>query len=468
MSVKSCEKLEKSMVELTIEVSAADFEAAVEKAYRKQRGQVRLPGFRPGKAPRKMIERMYGDGFFYEEAVNIVLPDAYAGAVKEQELEVVGYPKVELLEVGKNGMSFKAAVAVYPEVTLGQYKGLEAPKGEVNVTEEDINARLGEMAERNSRMVDQDRAVENGDIANIDFKGYLDGVPFEGGEGAGFDLGIGSGQFVPGFEEQLVGMAPGEEKDIDITFPENYHAELAGKAVVFHVKVNAVKVKELPALDDEFAKDVSEEFDTLAQLKEDVAKSLREEREAAANTAFENALMEKVAQGITADIPDAMIEEQTYAFMENFKRQLQSQGLTMEQYMQMANTDEEALLAQAREPAEQQVRMDLAIAAIIKAENIVVTEEDVEAELQRRANEFKMDVETLRKYLGEAMIREQLLRNKVVAVVAESAVPTKLEPQAVETPAEEQPVEKPKRKRTSKKAAAASAEAAEEAPKDAQ
>ena len=468
MSVKSCEKLEKSMVELTIEVSAADFEAAVEKAYRKQRGQVRLPGFRPGKAPRKMIERMYGDGFFYEEAVNIVLPDAYAGAVKEQELEVVGYPKVELLEVGKNGMSFKAAVAVYPEVTLGQYKGLEAPKGEVNVTEEDINARLGEMAERNSRMVDQDRAVENGDIANIDFKGYLDGVPFEGGEGAGFDLGIGSGQFVPGFEEQLVGMAPGEEKDIDITFPENYHAELAGKAVVFHVKVNAVKVKELPALDDEFAKDVSEEFDTLAQLKEDVAKSLREEREAAANTAFENALMEKVAQGITADIPDAMIEEQTYAFMENFKRQLQSQGLTMEQYMQMANTDEEALLAQAREPAEQQVRMDLAIAAIIKAENIVVTEEDVEAELQRRANEFKMDVETLRKYLGEAMIREQLLRNKVVAVVAESAVPTKLEPQAAETPAEEQPVEKPKRKRTSKKAAAASAEAAEEAPKDAQ
>ena len=468
MSVKSCEKLEKSMVELTIEVSAADFEAAVEKAYRKQRGQVRLPGFRPGKAPRKMIERRYGDGFFYEEAVNIVLPDAYAGAVKEQELEVVGYPKVELLEVGKNGMSFKAAVAVYPEVTLGQYKGLEAPKGEVNVTEEDINARLGEMAERNSRMVDQDRAVENGDIANIDFKGYLDGVPFEGGEGAGFDLGIGSGQFVPGFEEQLVGMAPGEEKDIDITFPENYHAELAGKAVVFHVKVNAVKVKELPALDDEFAKDVSEEFDTLAQLKEDVAKSLREEREAAANTAFENALMEKVAQGITADIPDAMIEEQTYAFMENFKRQLQSQGLTMEQYMQMANTDEEALLAQAREPAEQQVRMDLAIAAIIKAENIVVTEEDVEAELQRRANEFKMDVETLRKYLGEAMIREQLLRNKVVAVVAESAVPTKLEPQAAETPAEEQPVEKPKRKRTSKKAAAASAEAAEEAPKDAQ
>ena len=468
MSVKSCEKLEKSMVELTIEVSAADFEAAVEKAYRKQRGQVRLPGFRPGKAPRKMIERMYGDGFFYEEAVNIILPDAYASAVKEQELEVVGYPKVELLEVGKNGMSFKAAVAVYPEVTLGQYKGLEAPKGEVNVTEEDINARLGEMAERNSRMVDQDRAVETGDIANIDFKGYLDGVPFEGGEGAGFDLGIGSGQFVPGFEEQLVGMAPGEEKDIDITFPENYHAELAGKAAVFHVKVNAVKVKELPALDDEFAKDVSEEFDTLAQLKEDVAKSLREEREAAANTAFENALMEKVAQGITADIPDAMIEEQTYAFMENFKRQLQSQGLTMEQYMQMANTDEAALLAQAREPAGQQVRMDLAIAAIIKAENIVVTEEDVEAELQRRANEFKMDVETLRKYLGEAMIREQLLRNKVVAVVAESAVPTKLEPQAGETPAEEQPVEKPKRKRTTKKAAAASAEAAEEAPKDAQ
>ena len=469
MSVKSCEKLEKSMVELTVEVSAADFEAAIEKAYRKQRGQIRMPGFRPGKAPRKMIERTYGEGIFYEEAVNIALPDAYGDALKEQELDVVGYPQVELLEVGKEGFSFKATVAVYPEVTLGQYKGLEIPKYAVKVTEEDVAARLNEMAERNSRMVDQDRAVENGDIANIDFKGYLEGVPFEGGEGESFDLAIGSGQFVPGFEEQLIGMNPGEEKDIDITFPENYHAELAGKAVVFHVKVNAVKVKELPELDDEFAKDVSE-FDTLEELKKDVESSLTEEREGASKTAFENAVMDAVAKGLTADIPDAMIEEQSRAFLENFKRQVQSQGLTMEQYMQMANTTEESLLEQSREPAEQQVRMDLAIVSIVKAENIEVTDEEVEAELQRRADDFKMDVETLRKYLGQSMVREQLLRDKAVAVAVNSAVP--VEPTAgtsEKDSKEEAPVkEKPVKKRAPRKAKAAPAEkaAAEETPAD--
>lgn len=436
MSVKSCEKLEKSMVELTIEVGAEDFEAAVNEAYKKQRGRVRVPGFRPGKAPRKMIEKMYGEGFFYDEAVNSVIPDAYADALKEQDLRAVGYPKVELLSVGKEGASFKVTVAVYPEVTLGQYKGLEAPKPPVNITEEDIANYLKDMAERNSRMVDQDRAVANGDIANIDFKGFLDGVPFDGGTGEGFDLTIGSGQFVPGFEEQLVGMNPGEEKDIDITFPENYHAELAGKAVVFHVKVNTVKVKELPELDDEFAKDVSE-FDTLEELKKDVEATLTEQREGEAKNAFEDALMDQVAKGITADIPDEMIDEQARAFVKNLERQVQSQGLTMEQYMQMANTDEETLLAQARQPAEQQVRMDLAIVAIIKEENIEVTDEEVEAELKRRADEFKMDIETLRKYLGESMIREQLLRDKAVAVVAESATATEWKAEEA-APAEEE------------------------------
>ena len=285
MSVKSCEKLEKSTVALTVEVSAADFEAAVEKAYRKQRGSIRMPGFRPGKAPRKMIENMYGAGVFYEEAVNIALPDAYSGAVKESELHVVGYPQVELLEVGKEGFSFKATVAVYPEVTLGQYKGVEAPRAEVNVTGEDVDARLKEMAERDSRMVSvEDRPVENGDIVNIDFEGFLNGEPFDGGKSDSFDLEIGSGSFVPGFEEQLVGMNAGEEKDIDITFPEDYHADLAGKAVVFHVKANSIKVRELPALDDEFAKDVSE-FDTLDELKNDVREKLVKEREDAARRA---------------------------------------------------------------------------------------------------------------------------------------------------------------------------------------
>ena len=432
MSVKSFEKLEKSMVALTVEVSADDFEAAVEKAYRKQRGSIRIPGFRPGKAPRKMIENMYGVGGFYEEAVNIVLPDAYAGAVKEQELDVVGYPQVELLKVGKEGFSFKATVAVYPEVTLGQYKGVEAPKAPVNVTDEDVENRLKEIAERNSRMVDMDRPVELGDTANIDFTGYLEGKPFDGGAGTEFDLAIGSGQFVPGFEDQIVGMSVGEEKDIDITFPENYHADLAGKAVVFHVKVNAVKVKELPEMDDEFAKDVSE-FDTLEELRADVRVKLTEEREEAGKRAFEDIVMGKVADAITCDIPDAMIDAQAQYLVENLARQIQSQGLSFEQYMQMTNTDPEKLKADAMEPARQQVRMDLAVAAIIKEENIEVTEEDIDAEYQKRAEEFKMDVETLKKYLERNMIREQLLRNKAVAVVVDSAVAT----EPVEAPVEE-------------------------------
>ncbi|MDE7010367.1 MAG: trigger factor [Oscillospiraceae bacterium] len=424
MSVKNCEKLEKSTVKLTVEVSAADFEAAVEKAYRKQRGKINVPGFRPGKAPRKMIEKMYGESVFYEEAVNIVLPDAYAEAVKEQELDVVGYPDVELLEVGKDGCSFAATVAVYPEVTLGQYKGLEIPKAEVKVAAADVNARLKEMAERNARMEDQDRPVKKGDFANIDFEGFLDGKPFDGGKGESYDLEIGSGSFVPGFEDQLIGMAVGEERDIDITFPENYHEGLAGKAVVFHVKVNGVKVKEIPAIDDEFAKDVSE-FDTLAELKKDVKAKLTAEREEAGKRAFEDIAMEHVADGITADIPDVMIEEQARAFVQNFARQLQSQGMSVEQYMQMSGGSPDALLEEAKGPAQRQVKMDLAIAAIVKEENLEVSGEEVNAEYEKRAAEFKIDVENLKKYIEPAVIHEQLLRGKAVAVVVDSAVPVK-------------------------------------------
>ena len=435
MSVKSCEKLEKSMVALTVEVSAADFEAAVDKAYKKQRGSIRVPGFRPGKAPRKMIESMYGAGVFYEEAVNIALPDAYGAAVKEQELKVVGYPEVELLSVGKEGFSFKASVAVYPEVKLGQYKGLEAPKAEVKVTAADVNARLKEMAERNSRIVSvEDRAVKKGDIANIDFEGFLDGVPFDGGKSDSHDLEIGSGSFVPGFEEQVIGMEIGQEKDIDITFPEDYHADLAGKSVVFHVKLNAVKIKDVPALDDEFAKDVSE-FDTLAELKKDVKAKLIAEREEAGRRAFEDILMQKVADGIQADIPDAMIEEQARRFVENLRMQIQSQGIPFDQYMKMTNMDEEKLLEEARTPALGQVRMDLTIAAIVEAENLEATDEEVEAELAKMAGQYGMDVENMKKYMDAEVIREQVLRGKAVAVVADSAVAVK--------PAEE---EKPKKK----------------------
>ena len=456
MSVKSCEKLEKSTVALTVEVSAADFEAAVEKAYRKQRGSIRMPGFRPGKAPRKMIENMYGAGVFYEEAVNIALPDAYSGAVKESELHVVGYPQVELLEVGKEGFSFKATVAVYPEVTLGQYKGVEAPKAPVNVTDEDVENRLKEMAERDSRMVSvEDRPVENGDIVNIDFEGFLNGEPFDGGKSDSFDLEIGSGSFVPGFEEQLVGMNAGEEKDIDITFPEDYHADLAGKAVVFHVKANSIKVRELPALDDEFAKDVSE-FDTLDELKNDVREKLVKEREDAARRAFEDIVMSKVAEGIQADIPDAMVEDQAQRFVDNFRMQIQSQGIPYDQYMKMTGMDEEKLLADAKGPALGQVRMELAINAIVKAENLEASDEDVEAEYAKMASQYNMDVENVKKYMDDAVVREQVVRTKAIDLAVASAVAVKPEdikteePKADEPAAEEPKPEKPKRTRKKK------------------
>ena len=421
MTVKSCEKLEKSRVALTIETSAEEFEAAVNKAYLKMRGKINVPGFRVGKAPRKIIEKMYGAEVFYEEAVNIILPDAYEAAVKEQELEVVGYPQVELESCTKDGVVFKCTVAVYPEVKLGQYKGLEAPKAEVKVVAADVNARLKEMADRNSRLVSVERAVKKGDTADIDFEGFDNGVAFDGGKGENFDLEIGSGSFVPGFEEQLIGMKAGEEKDIDITFPENYTPELAGKPVVFHVKVNEVKVKEVPAIDDEFAKDVSE-FDTLEELKADTRKQLTDDREAAAQRAFEDALMQKVADGIQADIPDEMVDVQAQQMMENFQQQLAAQGIPFDQYLKMTNTTEDDFKKQAHDPAVQQVRMDLAVAALVKAENLEATAEEIEAEMKSVADKYGMDLDTIKKYLPEADVREQVLRSKAIKAVADAAV----------------------------------------------
>lgn len=421
MSVKSCEKLEKSKVALTIEVGAEEFEAAVNKAYLKMRGKMNIPGFRPGKAPRKIIEGMYGAEVFYEEAVNIVLPDAYEAAVKEQELDVVGYPEVELENCGKEGVTFKCTVAVYPEVKLGQYKGLEAPKAEVKVMAADVNARLKEMADRNSRLVSVERAVKKGDTANIDFEGFDNGVAFEGGKGESFDLEIGSGSFVPGFEDQVIGMKAGEEKDIDITFPENYTPELAGKPVVFKVKVNEVKAKEVPAIDDEFAKDVSE-FDTLKELKADMKKKMTEERKIAAQQAFEDALMKKVAEGIEAEIPEDMVKAQAERMLEGFKQQLASQGIPFEQYLQMTGMTNEAFLAQANEPALEQVKMDLAVEAIVKAENLEVSDEEVENEMKNIAEKYGMDLESVKKYLPAEQVKEQVIREKVIKVVADAGV----------------------------------------------
>ena len=421
MSVKSCEKLEKSKVALTIEVGAEEFEAAVNKAYLKMRGKMSIPGFRPGKAPRKIIEGMYGAEVFYEEAVNIVLPQAYEAAVKEQELDVVGYPEVDLENCGKEGVTFKCTVAVYPEVKLGQYKGLEAPKAEVKVMAADVNARLKEMADRNSRLVSVERAVKKNDTANIDFEGFDNGVAFDGGKGENFDLEIGSGSFVPGFEEQLIGMKAGQEKEIDITFPENYTPELAGKPVVFKVKINEVKAKEVPAIDDEFAKDVSE-FDTLKELKADMKKKMTEERKIAAQQAFEDALMKKVADGIEADIPEDMVKAQAERMLEGFKQQLASQGIPFEQYLQMTGMTNETFLAQAHQPALDQVRMDLAVEAIVKAEGLEASDEDVENEMKNIAEKYGMDPESVKKYLPADQVKEQVIREKVIKVVADAGV----------------------------------------------
>ena len=455
MTVKSCEKLEKSRVALTIETSAEEFEAAVNKAYLKMRGKINVPGFRVGKAPRKIIEKMYGAEVFYEEAVNIILPDAYEAAVKEQELDVVGYPEVELESCTKDGVVFKCTVAVYPEVKLGQYKGLEAPKAEVKVAAADVNARLKEMADRNSRLVSVDRAVKKGDTADIDFEGFDNGVAFDGGKGENFDLEIGSGSFVPGFEEQLIGMKAGEEKDIDITFPKDYTPELAGKPVVFHVKVNEVKVKEVPALDDEFAKDVSE-FDTLKDLKADIKKKLTAERTEAAQRAFEDVLMAKVAEGVEADVPHEMVDLQAEQMTEGFKQQLAAQGIPFDQYLKMTNTTEADFKSQAYGPAEQQVKMDLAISAIVKAENLEASDDEVEAEMKKVADKYGMDLDTVKKYLRPEEVKEQVIREKVIKLVADSAVAVAPAEALAEEEAEAEAAEekKPAKKTAAKKPAA--------------
>ena len=464
MTVKSCEKLEKSRVALTIETSAEEFEAAVNKAYLKMRGKINVPGFRVGKAPRKIIEKMYGAEVFYEEAVNIILPDAYEAAVKEQELDVVGYPEVELESCTKDGVVFKCTVAVYPEVKLGQYKGLEAPKAEVKVVAADVNARLKEMADRNSRLVSVERAVKKGDTADIDFEGFDNGVAFDGGKGENFDLEIGSGSFVPGFEEQLIGMKAGEEKDIDITFPENYTPELAGKPVVFHVKVNEVKVKELPAIDDEFAKDVSE-FDTLKELKADIKKKLTAERTESAQRAFEDVLMAKVAEGVEADVPHEMVELQAEQMTEGFKQQLASQGIPFDQYLKMTNTTEADFKSQAYGPAEQQVKMDLAINAIVKAENLEATDDEVEAEMKKVADRYGMDLDTVKKYLRPEEVKEQVIREKVIKLVADNAVAVAPAEALAE---EETEAETAEEKKPAKKAAAKKPAAKKTAKKDAE
>ena len=421
MKVISAEKKEKSTVELTIQVEAEVFEAAVQAAYLKNRKNINVPGFRKGKATRKIIESMYGTGVFYDDAINEVYPVAYEAAVKEQGLDDVGYPQVEIVEVGPQGMTFKALVPVRPEVKLGEYKGLTAPKAAVAVTEEDVDNELKPFIMRATRVVSVDREAKLNDTAVIDFKGFDNGEAFEGGEGYNYELKLGSGSFVPGFEEQIVGMKAGEEKDIDITFPEDYHADLAGKAVVFHVKVNEVKEPQEPVVDDEFAKDVSE-FETLEAFRADLKAKLVERREAQVENMFQEAIRAQLIEKMECEIPDGMIEVQLDHMMERYSANLQNQGISLEDYMQMMGMDVATLRATSREAAIRELETQLALEAVAKAENIEVTDEEIEAEFTKLAEQYKLDVQMVKNAINPADLKKDLMMTRANDLVMANAV----------------------------------------------
>nr|WP_300167441.1 trigger factor [uncultured Flavonifractor sp.] len=459
MNVKSVEKQEKSAVELVIEIGGEEFEAAVQKAYLKQRGSIMVPGFRKGKAPRKIIEGMYGSGVFYEEAINQLYPKAYAEAVEQEKLDVVSWPNVEVLEAGKDGLTFKATVTVRPEVKLGEYKGLSAEKEEVKLTDEDIDNELKPYINRATRMVTVEREAQNGDTVVIDFEGFLDGTPFEGGKAEGHSLELGSGAFIPGFEDQLVGTKAGDEKDVNVTFPEEYHAaDLAGKPVVFKVKVHEVKEKQLPTIDDEFAKDVSE-FDTLEDFKKDLSAKLAERREAQAKRAFEAAIMEQVMDNMEVEIPDAMVAYETDQMVEDMARRIQAQGISFEQYMAMTGMTIDMVRAQASAAAMERVRRDLALNAVVAAENIEISDEELEAEYNRLAEEYHMELDKVKAAAPAEDVKKGLALQKAEKVIYDSAkvgkAPAKkktTKKKAAETEGEAaEGEEKPKRRRTTKK-----------------
>ena len=414
------EKLEKNMAKLTIEASAEDFEKAIQKVYLKARGKINIPGFRKGKAPRKLIEKMYGTGVFYEDAANDLIPTAYAEALKECDLEIVSRPEINVtqIEAGKPFI-FTAEVAVKPEVTLGEYKGVEVEKSDVEVTEEDINKEVDKERENNSRTIDvDDRAVENGDIIKLDFDGSVDGVPFEGGKAENYTLTIGSGSFIPGFEDQLIGTKIGEEKDVTVTFPEDYHEKsLAGKEAVFKCKVNAISVKELPEADDEFASEVSE-FETLAEYKEDIKKKLTEKKEKAARAKKEAQAIEKAVENATMEIPDAMIDTQVQSMMEDLARRMQSQGLSLEQYFQFTGMDVKKMHDQMKPEALKRIQNSLVLEAVAKAENIEISDEKVDEEIAKMAEAYKMEVEKLKDLIGESE-KDQMKKDLAVQAAAD-------------------------------------------------
>ena len=423
MSLKSATQKETNRIELDIEVDAATFEAAVNKAYKKNIGKMAIPGFRKGKAPRHFVEKIYGAGVFYEDAMNDVYPAALDEAVQASGYEYVE-DKIDLdvVSVGPEGLNFKAVITVKPEVEIEGYKGLKATKTVEAVTDEDVENELKKVQERNSRLVAvEGRPAENGDTVTFDFDGYVDGEPFEGGKAENYTLVLGSGQFIPGFEEQIVGKSQDEEFDVNVTFPEDYHAEnLAGKEAVFKCKLHEIKVKELPELNDDLAKDTSE-FDTLDELKKDLREKLEHQKEHEAEDAFETKLLEQLVEALKGEIPEAMYENRVNDSVRDFEYRLQSQGLNLPTYLQYTGMDMDAFRKGFREQAEKQVKIRLALEKIAKLENIVPSDEDLEKEYARYAEQYSMEVDKVKAVIPEKELIKDLAVAKAMDLVKETA-----------------------------------------------
>ena len=424
MNVKSVvENKEKYEVELIVEVGKEEFEAGLEKAYRKSRGSITVPGFRKGKAPRKVIEGMYGAGVFYEDAVEDLYPGALEAAIKEKGLDSVAPPKVEVMDLGKDGFTFKATVTVRPEITLEQYKGLEADKVLPTITEEAVEIELKQYVDRATQMIPVERAAVEGDSVVIDYQGLKDGEAFEGGTAEHYELPLGSHTFIPGFEEQLVGISAGEEKEIDLTFPEDYHAEnLAGQPVVFKVKCIEVKEKSVPEIDDEFAKDVSE-FETLAEFKEDLKQKLIDRSMAQSEAKFRQALLAKMSEQVDIEIPEAMKEATIDRLLENYAARLEQQGISMEMYCSYMQTTVEKIREELADTAVTQIKQQLALDAVVAAENIVVTDEMVDEEVRKAAANLNMPFERVVEGLDRDGLKADLARDQAMALVAAEAKP---------------------------------------------
>ena len=460
MSLKSSNKIEENVWELEVAVDGETFMNAVNKAYLQQRKKINVPGFRKGKAPRAFIEKMYGEAVFYEDALEIVYPDAVSAAIEEAKLEVIDTPfDLEVPEMGKDGVVIKLKVTVMPEVKLGKYKGIKATKKSAKVSAEDVKSHINDMLEQNSRIVtvETKRKVKKNDIAVIDFEGFVDGVAFEGGKAENYELTIGSNQFIPGFEDQIIGHKAGEEFDVNVKFPEDYHAELAGKDATFKIKLHEIKVKEVPALDDEFVKDVSE-YDTVDELKKNVKEELEHKKQHEVEAEANNEVLDKLADLVTAVIPDCMIEKKMDDDVQDFAYRLQMQGLDLNTYLKYTGSDEKIFREQYKEQAEKQVKLDLALAEIIKKENLEVSDADLEEEYAQYAKAYNMDVDQIKKSIPADNLKPELLQRKAVDFVIENAsFAAEKKPaakKAAAPKAEKADEEKPAAKKTTKKAPA--------------